>query len=130
MERTPPRPMTPFDELVTPPFLYNMKLLLPYLPSSMQRTFGIFLKFSELRIAMSSFYGFHSKEQSFSDNILDNLKPYMNPEEQEMMDQMEGMMGMMEMMQQMQQDSDSSASPFDIMQDMMNFQENDSDSLS
>lgn len=30
MERFPPKPMTPLDELVTPPSLYTMKLLLPY----------------------------------------------------------------------------------------------------
>lgn len=127
MEKTPPKPMTPLDELVNPSFLYTLKLFLPYVPSSMQRILAIFLKFTELKKTMDSFYGFNNTPQkSFSDNILNDLKPYMNPKEQEMMEQMEGMMNMMEMMQQMQQASSSSSngdtegfSPFDLMKGMM-----------
>ena len=58
MEKFPPRPMTPFDELVTPPFLYTLKLLLPYIPAPAQRSLAIFLKFFELKNTMEIFYGF------------------------------------------------------------------------
>ena len=104
MEKFPPKPMTPLDELVTPPFLYTMKLLLPYVPAPAQRMLAIFLKFFELKRTMEIFYGFGKGGKDISpDTILNDLKPYMNPDEQEMMEQMEGMKNMMEMMQQMQQ---------------------------
>ena len=105
MEQNPPKPMTPFDNLVTPPFLYTLKLLLPYTPPSIQRFFGVYIKFLELR-----------------------LKPYMNPSEKEMMEQMSGMMNMMEMVQNMQNMQNMSGSsmdsnsfdPMDMMKSMMN----------
>ena len=95
MEQNPPKPMTPFDSLITPPFLYTLKLLLPYIPSSMQRFLGIYIKYLELRHAMEYFQGFTSNPQPR--DILDGLKPYMSPAEKEMMEQMSGMMNMMEM---------------------------------
>ena len=94
MEQNPPRPMTPFDNLTTPPGLYALKLMLPYTPASMQRTLGIYIKFSELRYAMEYFHGFKNPDSS---KIFDTLKNYMGPEEKEMMEQMEMMMNMMEM---------------------------------
>ena len=100
MERFPPKPMTPLDELVTPPSLYTMKLLLPYMPSSLQRTLAIFVKFFEFRQTMEMFYGFGNTGKPISSAaIFNDLKPYMNPKEQEMMEQMEMLMNMMEMMQ-------------------------------
>ena len=97
MEQNPPKPMTPFDSLITPPFLYTLKLLLPYIPSSMQRFLGIYIKYLELRHAMEYFQGFTSNPQPR--DILNGLKPYMSPAEKEMMEQMSGMMNMMEMVQ-------------------------------
>lgn len=119
--------MTPFDELVTPPFIYTLKLLLPYVPPAMQRTCGIFLKFFELKITMEHFLGFdNTRSPGSSGDILNELKPYMDPKEKEMMEQIEGMMNMMEMMQMMQMASDPSSpngaegtSPFDMMKGMM-----------
>ena len=58
MEKFPPKPMTPLDEFVTPPFLYTLKLLLPYVPTPAQRSLAIFLKFFELKKTMEIFYGF------------------------------------------------------------------------
>lgn len=49
MEKFPPKPMTPLDELVTPPTLYTLKLLLPYMPASTQRTLAVFVKFLNLK---------------------------------------------------------------------------------
>lgn len=127
MDKTPPKPMTPLDEAVTPAFLYTLKLFLPYVPSYMQRTLAIFLKFFELKITMETFHGFgYTPRENTTADILDNLKPYMDPKEKDMMDQMEGMMSMMEMMQQMQQAQSPSSdgegedfSPFDLMKGML-----------
>ena len=123
MEQNPPKPMTPFDSLITPPFLYTLKLLLPYTPPSMQRFLGIYIKFLELRHAMEYFQGFASHAQP--KDMLDGLKPYMSPAEKEMMEQMSGMMNMMEMVQNMQAMSDSSPqdsggfNPLDMMKGML-----------
>ena len=126
MEQNPPKPMTPFDNLVTPPFLYTLKLLLPYTPPSMQRFFGIYIKFLELHHTMEYFQGFSSSSPS---NILEGLKPYMEPAEKEMMEQMSSMMNMMEMVRGMQSmsegASDSSSqgfgafNPMDMMKGML-----------
>ena len=121
MEQNSLKPMTPFDNLVTPPFLYTLKLLLPYTPPSAQRFFGIYIKFLEFRHTMEYFQGFSSSPS----NILEGLKPYMNPAEKEMMEQMSGMMNMMEMVQNMQAMSDSSSqgmagfNPMDMMKGML-----------
>ena len=96
MEHKPPRPMTPFDNLVTPSGLYTLKLMLPYTPLSMQRMLGIYIKFLEFRYTLEHFHGFGNPDSS---QILSALKDYMAPEEKEMMEQMEMMMNMMEMMQ-------------------------------
>ena len=96
MEHKPPKPMTPFDNMVTPPFLYTLKLMLPYTPPSTQRMLGIYIKFLELRYTLSHFNGFGNADSS---KLFDLLKDYMGPEEQEMMEQMEMLMNMMEMMQ-------------------------------
>ena len=124
MEQNSLKPMTPFDNLVTPPFLYTLKLLLPYTPPSAQRFFGIYIKFLEFRHTMEYFQGFSSSPS----NSLEGLKPYMNPAEKEMMEQMSGMMNMMEMVQNMQNMQNMSGSsmdsnsfdPMDIMKSMMN----------
>ena len=131
MERKPPKPMTPFDSMVTPPYLYSLKLMLPYTPQSMQRFMAIYIKFLELRHTMEYFHGFSSHGPSF--RIIDELKPFMEPGEKEMMEQMEAMMNMIEMMQGMQemseaasQNTDGSASqgfgafnPMDLMKGML-----------
>lgn len=129
MEQNPPKPMTPFDSLITPPFLYTLKLLLPYIPSSMQRFLGIYIKYLELRHAMEYFQGFTSNPKP--SDILDGLKPYMSPAEKEMMEQMSGMMNMMEMVQNMQAMSDTSdqehqdINPLDLMKGMLNPEQQD-----
>lgn len=119
MEQHSPRPTTPFDNLVTPSYLYTLKLLLPYTPPSMQRIFAFFIKLTELQYTMEHFRGFPSGK-AISSGIIDDLKPYMEPAEREMMEQMESMMNIMEMMQGMQAMSESSpdSSGFDPM-DMM-----------
>ena len=121
MEQKPPRPMTPFDLLVTPPSLYSLKLFLPYTPPSMQRFLAIYIKFLELRHTMEYFHGFPS--QSSQKGMLNDLKPYLDDQERNMMEQAENMMNIMEMVQQMQSMSDSSSgqewNPMDLMKGML-----------
>lgn len=95
MEHKPLKPMTPFDHMVTPSNVYTLKLMLPYIPHSMQRMLGIYIKFMEFRYTIDRFIGFEESEAS---SVLDGLKEYMGPEEKEMMEQMEMIMNMMEMM--------------------------------
>lgn len=131
MEHKSPRPMTPFDNMVTPPYLYTLKLLLPYTPSSNQRFLAVYIKFLELRYTMEYFHGFPGRASSKNMpsasaplGMFEDLKPYMAPEEKEMMEQMEMMMNMMEMMQGMQASTENSGesggfNPMDMMMGMM-----------
>lgn len=100
MEQNSLKPMTPFDQLVTPSFLYSLKLLLPYTPKSLQQFLAVYIKVSELHYTIKHFQGFPS--DTSSGNILESLKPFMNPSEKEMMEQMSSMMNMMDMVQNMQ----------------------------
>lgn len=95
MEHTHLRPMTPFDNLVTPSHLYTLKLMLPYTPAATQRMLGVYIKFMEFQYTLEHFHGFGSSDSS---SLFDKLKDYLGPEEKEMMEQMEMMMNMMEMM--------------------------------
>lgn len=104
MDCKAPRPMTPFDELVTPPHLYTLKLMLPYTPPSAQRMMGIYIKFLEFKNTLEHFQGF---KRPAPGSILEELKDFMKPEEREMMEQMEMFMNMMEMAQSMQPPPDS-----------------------
>lgn len=131
MDHKNSKPMTPFDNMVTPPNLYTLKLLLPYTPSSNQRTLGIYIKFMELQYAMDHFFGFsagHLQAQSANTGnpfgIFEELKPYMAKEDMEKMEQMEMMMNMMEMVQGMQNEGGSSIgsgsfNPMDMMMGML-----------
>ena len=100
MEQNPPKLMTPFDRTTTPDWLYMIKLMLPYTPEKLQHSLAVFIRFQEMQYTLKYFQGF-SKEKG-SDNILSDIKPYMEPSAQEMMEQMESMMNMLEMMQSMQ----------------------------
>ena len=102
MEQVPPKPMTLFDSMNTPQWIHSLKLMLPYMPSGIQRTFAVFIRFQEMRYTMEHFKAFSS--HSSPENIFNDLKPYMEPSDLEMMEQMESMMSMMEMMQNMKGD--------------------------
>lgn len=122
MEQKRTRPMTPFDCIVTPSYLHTLKLMLPYTPPPMQRFLAVFIKFLEFRYTMESFRGFpnHTDSSGISPGILGDLKPYMEPAEQEMMEQMESMMNMMEMIQTLQSMStESDGNPMDLLKGMM-----------
>ena len=95
MSTRPPKPMTPLDTVVTSQDLYSLKLILPYIPVSMQRLLAVYIKFQEFQNTLTYFQGFPSRHPSCG--ILDDLKPYMEASEVEMMEQMESVMQMMEM---------------------------------
>lgn len=100
MAGKPSKPMTPFDKSVTPSYLYNMKLLLSFLPPSTQRFLAIYIKFFEFRYTMDFFQGlpFHT----FSFQSVEELMPYMDENERNMMGQMSSVFGMMDQMQSVQ----------------------------
>ncbi|MCU6746454.1 MULTISPECIES: hypothetical protein [Lachnospiraceae] len=112
MEKKTPRLMTPFDALVTPPILQTLKLILPYTPVSGQQILGTFIKFVELKETLAFFQkrgpALHS--QTFSKpfpsspaEILDDMAPYLPPEESSALEQFSNMMQMMEMLKVFQE---------------------------
>lgn len=115
MEKQPPRPMTPFDELVNPPQLHMMKLFLPYTPASNQRFLGVFIKFLELKEAISFFQtigndlhtqAFQSEAPPSFLEIMQEVRPYMPAKESETIDTLLNLMNIMEMAQMFQGNSD------------------------
>ena len=124
MERNPPKPMTPFDCITTPDWLYMFKLMNPYTPANIQHSLALFIRFQEMQYTMRHFHGFSKSKPSNS--ILNDIRPYMDPSAQEMMEQMESLMNMMEMMQSFQENTPDNSSdpsgfnPMDILSDMFN----------
>lgn len=108
------KPMTPFDELVSPSDFFYLKLLIPYVPKQIQRLIGIYIKYSEFMNTLHSFYGFPDSASAIPhDNvfeIFEKLKPYLSPEDFDKFEQVESLLSMIEMMKMMQQDSDGSSS--------------------
>ena len=77
MDEKTPRPMTPFDELVTSPQLQVIKLLLPYAPVSQQRILAAFIKLFELRQTILFFNGFrHMPERTAREIPRRRLRQY------------------------------------------------------
>ncbi|WP_346663801.1 hypothetical protein [uncultured Merdimonas sp.] len=97
MKSKKPRIMTPFDDLITPPGLYAMKLLLPCLPPGLQHVLAVYIKVTELSRTIADFRGF----SGFSpEDLLTELKSCMSREELDQLEQMESVMNIMEMMRQ------------------------------
>lgn len=113
MEHNPPKLMTPFDCLTTPHWLYMLKLMLPYTPNKIQHSLAVFIRFQEMRYTANHFHGFY--DSSHTSNVLNDIRPYMAPSEQEIMEQMESMMNIMELMQSLQETSSDSANGFNPM---------------
>ena len=121
MEEKTPKPMTPFDELVTPPQLQMLKLFLPYTPASNQQFLGVFIKFQELQQTISFFQNFENDlhSQAFGSGqapsmmeMLQELRPYLPQQQAEMMDTFLNMMNIMEMMQMFQESSQGQENGF------------------
>lgn len=105
------KPITPFDELVTPSSLQLLKLLIPYIPPSQQRTFAIYVKYMELQSTIAFFQKKNQilhmqaetdKHDSFS-SLLEMLLPYLGEQEQEMLSSVTNAMNMMQMFQDFQE---------------------------
>lgn len=120
MEHSPPKPMTPFDELVISPDLQILKLLLPYTPPDQQEFLGVFIKIFELRETVRFFINAKNNLLSstgWSDfppssaDILKSMKPYISPSKAEMIDTLSSVMNMME--------TDGDVSPFEMMMGML-----------
>lgn len=111
--------MTPFDRRIATQSLQLTKLLIPYLPRETQRIIAIYVKFMEFQNTWSSFRAFRQKSHTTQD-IFQELRPYMPPSTCDSIDNIMNMMSMMEMMQYMQNtdSDDSSGFGFDPMQMM------------
>lgn len=130
MEKKPLRPISPFDELVVPPSLQNLKLLLPYIPESSQETLGTFVKFLEFKETLSYFrkrhFYVHSQESRDSlpaspAEILEAIKPYLAPQDAAVIDTVTNMLQMMEMVKTFQEFSSSEASDDSTQQENSGF---------
>ena len=111
--------MTPFDCRIATQSLQLTKLLIPYLPRETQRIMAIYVKFMEFQNTWSSFRAFRQKSHTTQD-IFQELRPYMPPSACDSIDNIMNMMSMMEMMQSMQNtdSGESSGFGFDPMQMM------------
>lgn len=132
MEKKPPEPMTPFDELVTSPVLQAVKLLIPYTPASGRQMLAAFVKMQELRQALYLFNGRQSsiraqaldKTPSSLFDILTSLKPYLSRRDAEMLDMIINLKEIMETAEMMKETSSYSNgeegfSPMDLVMGML-----------
>lgn len=118
MEHKSTKLMTPFDCTTTPDWLYMMKLMLPYTPEKLQHSLAVFIRFQEMQHTLRHFQGF--SKGKLSNNILSDLRPYMDSSAQEMVEQMESMMSMMEMMQMMNENTTDGPNPINMFSDLFN----------
>lgn len=110
MNRSDFEKLTPFDRLISSKQLQMLKLLIPYTPAKSQRMLAICTKLLELNYTIRFFQNcppdIHT--QAFEKNnfspfdMLDELRPYLPEEEQNMMDSFFNMFNIMEMMSAMQ----------------------------
>lgn len=129
-------PMTPFDCLVTTPQLQAMKLLLPYLPCSSQRMMASVIKFMELRQTIFLFRrlgkGLRAQdvqggEAVSPEDMLNQLKPYLSPEDSRMLDTVLSMKDMMGMVSSMQSSGDGgSMEPSELIMGMLSPEQRES----
>lgn len=115
--------MTPFDCRIATQSLQLTKLLIPYLPRETQRIMAIYVKFMEFQNTWSSFRVFRQQSHTTQD-IFQELRPYMPPSACDSIDNLLNMMNMMEMMQSMQNTdsgdgSDFGFAPMQMMQGML-----------
>ena len=120
--------MTPFDELVSSPQLQMIKLLLPYVPVSGRRLLAALVKFLELRRAVRVFngpaaseLGYPAEDASKPWALIENIKPYLDPKEAEMMETVMNMKDILSMAEMMQKSSgeNSAFDPSDLMMGML-----------
>lgn len=121
--------MTQLDMLVGSKELQIMKLMLPYIPSSYRGILAIYIKFTEFQNTLRLFGGFGYKPDSeiiksktihSPSDILEDLRPFMNPEDIESFDMLLNTMSMMDMMKGMDMSDLSGFGGPGDMSDMMN----------
>lgn len=117
MEKKTPRPMTPFDELTTPYSLSILKLMLPYVAPEGGSSIWILVKFMELKYTISisrhpeqilSSHSFGNLPDSPA-KLLDEIAPYLPPEQAQMAETFHNIMNMMEMMQSFDSSSENTS---------------------
>jgi len=103
------KPQTPFDSKIVPQKLQLMKLLLPYMSTSMQSLLGIFIKFQELQYTVQYFQGTKSntfmhianKEQFSFSEMAEEFIPYLDSKQSETLSSLLNVFQIMEFMQNM-----------------------------
>ena len=108
--------MTPFDCRIATQSLQLTKLLIPYMPRETQRIMAIYVKFMEFQNTWSSFHAFKQKSYTTQD-IFQELRPFMPPSACDSVDNLMNIMSMMEIFQDFQQNSEGGPD-FDAMQMM------------
>ena len=132
MEKKPPEPMTPFDELITSPALQAVKLLIPYTPASGRQILAAFVKMQELRQAIQLF---SKKQQDVCAQALDrepaspfdiliSLKPYLSRRDADMLDMIINLKEIKETAEVIKEtasmsDGEESFSPLDLITGML-----------
>ena len=123
MEHESPKLMTPFDCQTIPQWIYILKILLPYTPLSLQHSLAVFIRIQEMQFTMKHFHNFSPKIPSH--NIINDVKPFMDSETQEMLEQMESIISMMDMMQMMQNFQENTSPDFNPMDILSGFMDHD-----
>ena len=107
MEKRPIFPMTQLDTLVTTQELQLMKLMLPYIPSTMRGMLAVYIKFTEFTNTIHLFHStgngssdspIHSKSIHSPEDILQDLSSFMDPAEADNISTMFHMMNIMKQM--------------------------------
>ncbi len=120
MEHSPPKPMTPFDELVISPDLQILKLLLPYTPPDQQEFLGVFIKIFELKETVRFFVNARNNllpstgwnyAASSNTEIINALKPYISPSKIEVLNTFSSLLTALE--------TGENLSPIEIMMGML-----------
>lgn len=104
MEKKSQLPIPLFDQLICSQELLLLKVLLPYVPASMQNIMALYIKMTELQNTRNYFLRFNKNEQllhpiSFSE-MLDLLTPYLGFDEN-MLDSIQSLLEMLSMMKEM-----------------------------
>lgn len=130
MEKRPPLPMTQLDMLVTTRELQMMKLMLPYLPSSYRGMLAVYFKFIEFQNTLRLFQSsgkdssqdiMKSRDIHSPTDIMEDLRPFLNPGDMETFDMM---MNTMNMMKGMNMSDFTGSADSAEMSDMMNMFDN------
>lgn len=133
MENRPPFPMTQLDMLVVSDEMQMMKLMLPYIPSAWRKMLAVYIKFMEfqntVRLFGGSGYGMDGEVIKSRDirspaDLLEDLRPFMRPEDMESLDMLSNAMNMMDMMKNADMSDFSGFGGMEGMSDMMDLFDN------